>query len=255
MRQTGSSRACAWRTTFGVSVVAACVFTACTGSASSPTAASRLPDLDPPSLPSGPPIAVTLVGRVTETDPTPIIEVPHAIVRVMDGPDAGRSAETNELGYFTIERIRPGKLTVSVSAEGFVSASQAIDIGVQTTVNFKLARTFKILTYSISGDLKASDGTCSDGLAERPCRIVAFPVHNGGAIDADLDWNPNETANLDIALFQAGGVAPIARSANPGKLREHVRSTVPGRAVYELHITYAGGTSPATYLLTLSYPN
>src|SRR6185295_8280514 len=130
MRQARAARLRSCLTVW-LSMVGASLVVACAGSSSSPTAASRLPDLDRPSLPSGPDITVSLVGRVTETDPTPIVEVPSAMVRIMDGPDAGRTDEANGFGFFSIERVHPGKFTVTASAEGFVTASQVVEFGVQ----------------------------------------------------------------------------------------------------------------------------
>ena len=49
------------------------------------------------------------------------------------------------------------------------------------------------------------DGQCSDGEAMRSCRIILFPVHNPGPIQATLHWTTDEEVDLDLTLFQTDG--------------------------------------------------
>jgi hypothetical protein len=198
---------------------------------------------------------LTLVGRVTETIPTSGTEVSPALVTIVNGPDGGKTTTTNASGFYSIESVRAGTLTLVASADGFESVSHTVNVGATATVDFQLDRAFGMMRYTISGDLKATDGTCSDGTTERPCRIVAFPVHNAGPVEADLQWNPRTGVNLDVNLVQTATQAPIANSSTSTPPGASVRSSVTGHGVYELHITYAQGTADVTYTLTLSYPN
>ena len=45
---------------------------------------------------------------------------------------------TNENGVYTIENVAKGSLTITVNKEGFVEASQTINVTSDTTVNFAL---------------------------------------------------------------------------------------------------------------------
>jgi hypothetical protein len=111
------------------------------------------------------------------------------------------------------------------------------------------------MRYVLTGEVRRDDGSCSDGVAERPCRIVTFPVHNQGTVEARLDWTPSRTSDLDMALFQTGVRQPLARSAIRGRDSEVVKAEIAGGTTYELHITYAGGSTDASYTLTLDTPN
>jgi hypothetical protein len=128
--------------------------------------------------------------------------------------------------------------------------------GVNQTADFQLLLQPAVLRYVLTGDVRGSDGTCTDGLTQRPCRIVMFPVHHGGAIHARLDWTPQATSDLDLTLFKTDAISqPLTRSAARGPGPEVVHLDVDGGVTYQLHITYAWGTSPADYTLTLEYPN
>jgi hypothetical protein len=111
------------------------------------------------------------------------------------------------------------------------------------------------LHHVLTGDIRGTDGTCSDGVDERPCRIVTFPVHNPGTIQARLDWTPSRTSDLDLPLFQTNVSQPLARSAIRGRDNDVVSATVAGGVTYELHITYANGSTAASYTLTIDTPN
>jgi hypothetical protein len=240
-----------------VVVVAACMSTACTGSQASPTASTTLPT--PPIAPQpAPPVPTTfaLTGRVTEAPPTTTTEVPHAVVTITDGVNAGRSAIANVFGFYSIPELTVGAVTVKVSADNFVSTTTRLDMNVagETTRNFQLMPVPKTVSYTLHGDLRGGDGTCSDGASMKPCRITVMPVHNEGMIEVTLNWEPGGAANLDLTLFETGSAAPIARSA-PGAGQKHVSAHVSGGHTYEFRITYASGTGDVNYTLSFFCPS
>ena len=65
------------------------------------------------------------------TDPavtTPTGRVIGAVVEVVDGPDAGRRATSDEDGRYVLEGLRNAGFTIRVMAEGFASVSGVVDL-------------------------------------------------------------------------------------------------------------------------------
>ena len=80
------------------------------------------------------------------TDPavtTPTGRVISAVVEVVDGPDAGRQATSDEDGRYVLEGMRNAGFTVRVMAEGFASVSGVMDLtsdaGLDSLVGLDLA--------------------------------------------------------------------------------------------------------------------
>ena len=241
-----------------VIVVAACVSTACSGSQASPTSSSSVPT--PPITPQPtPPTPVTfaLRGRVTQAPPTTTTEVPGAVVAITDGVNAGRFAIADAYGFYSINDLAIESITVKVSADFFVSTTARIDMNIagETTRNFHLMPVLETVSYTLYGDLRGGDGTCSDGESMKPCRITVMPVHNEGMIEVTLNWEPGASANLELSLFQTGSPTPIARSAGQVGSKRRVSARVPGGHTYEFRITYASGTGDVNYTLSFSCPS
>jgi hypothetical protein len=235
-----------------------CIGIACSGNQASPTAATTLPA--PPIAPQpAPPVPTTfaLTGRVTEAPPTTTTEVPHAVVTITDGVNAGRSVIANVFGFYSIPDLAVGAVTVKVSADSFVSTTARLDMNVagETTRNFQLMPVPKTLSYTLHGDLRGADGTCSDGESMKPCRITVMPIHNEGMIEVTLNWEPGGAADLDLTLFETGSTVPIARSAGPGNGQKRVSARVSGGHTYEFRMTYASGKEDVKYTLTFSCPS
>jgi hypothetical protein len=212
-----------------------------------------LPPGTPPTEPNHT-LTVLLNGRVTESAPTALTPVAGATLAIKDGVNAGRTATASESGLYMFSGIRPGRFTVEVSAEGFVATSRTLSIENATeSENFAMAPLPKTMSHVATGTLASGDGACSDGVSMKPCRIVAFPVHNPGQIDATLSWTPSETADLDVTLFRTGEPVPIARAAaGPGPKR--VSGAATGGSTYELRITWSSGSGSVAYELSLTYP-
>ena len=206
----------------------------------------------PESTPASPMVAIS--GRVTESAPTQILGIGGATLTIADGPNVGESVRTSGSGFYSLAGIRPGTFTVNIAADGFTAATQSVDVTRDSVIDFALHPTERTMTHTSTGDIAATDGTCDDGESAKPCRILVFPVHNAGTIDAHINWTPGEAANLDLALFQTGAATPIARASTAVGVGETVNAQVSGGATYELRITYAGGTSPTTYTVKVMYP-
>jgi hypothetical protein len=222
----------------------------CTGAhASNSTPAQSLAPLTSPT--SSTPISLN--GRVTESVPTATTGIEDAVVRITDGPNAGRSGATNVYGFYSISDLQPGAFTVSVTADNYVSTSARISGAASATSDFQLTPVATTMTHVLTGDIGAEDGTCSDSIYTRPCRIVVLPIHNVGPIDAVLTWSGD--ANLDLSLFQTGFSTPIDRSAALGPGPEEVQGKLTQGSTYEFRITFAGGTDRATYTLRITHMN
>jgi hypothetical protein len=222
----------------------------CSGTFSSPT--PTVTSVTTSSTPAPGPSSFAIKGRVTETPPTPNTGIAAARVTISVGPKAGMSVTTDLYGFFSLDSVDSGS-TLNVSAPGYLSSLRTVDGDSSST--FPLMPVPKTETHSMEGTLASDGGTCSDGVSEKPCQIMAIPIHNQGPIEATLTWTPADSANLDVTLFQTGTAAPIARSAAPGSTPEHISATLPAGVTYELRVTYASGTGPVNYVLRVTHLN
>ena len=222
----------------------------CSGAFTTPSpTVTSVTTVSPP--PPGP-TTFTLKGRVTETPPTPNTGIAGARVAISVGPKAGTAVTADPFGFFTLENVDAGS-TLNVSAEGYLSSLRSVDGDSSST--FQLTPVPKTETHSMQGRLASDGGTCSDGVSQKPCQIMAIPIHNAGPIDATLTWTPEEAANLDLTLFQTGESKPIARSAASGSTPEHLNVELAAGATYELRVTYTSGTGAANYVLKVTHLN
>jgi hypothetical protein len=222
----------------------------------SPTA----PTTDPPAVTPPPPVEahVTLAGRVTEAAPTTVMGVWDSTVTISDGTNSWSSEKTYGgpgQGRYSIPSLRPGRYDAVVAAAGFVTATRTITIPADAATDFSLLPVPETQTNTFEYQISDGDGTCSDGAQERPCRIVAIPIHNPGPIDATLSWKATGPVALNLTLFQKGQREPLARSTSMGNGNQRVVANVPGGAVYELRITYGSGTGPASYAMRVVHQN
>jgi hypothetical protein len=230
----------------------------CTGNASSPSIVAPTPPIaGPPPTPTPAPPApgsspLTLTGRVTETAPTSSTGIGGALLRIVDGAAVGRSTTADPQGFFRFDGI-PGNATLSVSAPGYVSTTQPFDLRREGT-NFQLMPTPVTKTSTMADSLDGRVGACSDGVSMKPCHIMSIPIHNRGPLDATLTWNGGD-GDLDLSLFRSGTTSFIARSAARGTRSERISAELTVGANYDLRVTYAGGTEPAQYTLTVTHQN
>jgi hypothetical protein len=200
----------------------------------------------------------TLSGRVTETSPTASTGIAGATVVFADGVNAGKSATTDGSGNYSLAGLQQGGFTVNVSASGYQGKGNPVSITGNTTANFQLAPNPQTKDETFTGTISGGDAPCAGGdgvFRDKPCRVISLPIHNGGVIDATLDWSPNSVADLDISLFTAGGTNAIVRSASASGGREHISTNVAAGSTYELHVTYYTGSNITTYSVRVIHPN
>ncbi len=220
----------------------------CGGAATTPT--SPTPSERPTPAPQ--PAMFSLVGTVAEASPTTIPGLSGARIEVADGPYSGQIATSDNAGAFRIDGIS-GPLTIRVSRDGYEPGSQRVDVIQNRTVSVALMPNRQDLEYTLTGTLTPADSTCSDGSYQKPCAIVALPVHYEGLLEADLDWTPGP-GSMDVDLSLWKGAMYIAGSSQMLK-QEHLQYILNAGTMYELHITYYSGSMPAQYTLRIRRPN
>lgn len=90
----------------------------------------------PPTAPTPPvPTIVSLVGSVITRGGATLS---GATVRIDDGPNAGKSATTNEHGEYRFDGLIAGNGNVSAVADGYDSVTTGINIDGRTPLNFNL---------------------------------------------------------------------------------------------------------------------
>jgi hypothetical protein len=241
-----------WMTTraYVIALFVGATTAGCSGAFTTPS--PKVTSVTTVSPPSPGPTTFTLKGRVTETPPTPQTGIAGARVAISVGPKAGTSVTADAFGFFTFENVDSGS-TLNLSADGYLTLLRSVDGDSNPT--FQLMPVPKTETHTMQGRLASDGGTCSDGASEKPCQIMAIPIHNAGPIDAVLTWTPGEAANLDLTLFRTGVSTPIARSAASGSTPEHINVELAAGSTYELHVTYTSGTGAANYLLKVTHLN
>jgi hypothetical protein len=92
-----------------------------------------------PTTPATPaPTTFSLTGRVTESAPSAFVAVSGATLSVADGPNAGRTATTNNNGDYQFTGLQGGGFTVSVTAPGYQATSAGINLTGNLTRSFSL---------------------------------------------------------------------------------------------------------------------
>ncbi|HEY7447907.1 MAG TPA: carboxypeptidase regulatory-like domain-containing protein [Vicinamibacterales bacterium] len=215
-----------------------------------PTAPSPQPTPSPTPTPA--PTEFTLTGRVTESVPTTHTGIGGAVVKIAD---SARMAVTNSVGFYTIAGLPSTDFTINVSADGYVATSQRVTAMGNTKTDVQLRPIPETLTHTSSSTISGSDGTCSDGVSQKPCRILAIPVHNTGPIEATLTWESISPADLDLSIFKTGSTTPLGRSALVGTMSEEVTANVTVGGTYEIRVTQSSGIDPVTYTVNIKYPN
>ncbi len=71
---------------------------------------------------------------------TPSGRVVGAVVEVVNGPEAGRQATTDDHGRYLLESLEEAQLTVRATAEGFASVDRTLDLASDTALAFATSR-------------------------------------------------------------------------------------------------------------------
>lgn len=113
-------------------VVLACLLgvLSCGGDGGSPTNPTTPPPGGPPQQQS-----FALSGTVNAAPGGPIS---GATVRIADSANAGKSAQTDNAGRYTLSGLQQAGFTVEASAAGYITRAQGVTLTRDTTQNFTL---------------------------------------------------------------------------------------------------------------------
>ena len=67
-------------------------------------------------------------------------DIEGAVVEIVDGPNAGRKTVTDKRGRWTLQGLDQARVTVRVTAEGFVPAERTVDLTADTELPFAVSR-------------------------------------------------------------------------------------------------------------------
>jgi hypothetical protein len=193
-----------------------------------------------------------LSGGVTESAPTTSNKIPGATVAFVDGANAGKTATADGAGNYLIANVLAGAFNVRASAAGYQDATRPVTINGDTSLTIPLNPTVRTLTTERTGTVSGGDTPCSDGTADKGCKILTLDIHNTGTLEATLEWE-NPTSDLDLTLWR--GTTLLADSRGEFVLKETVSSSIVTGATYELHVTYYAGSVITPYKLRVTHPN
>jgi ribosomal protein S28E/S33 len=132
--------------------VALCLFLiGCGGSTPTSPSVTPTPTPTPAPSPAPPPSPTTasLTGTVTVTGST--VRLSNVIVRVLDGPNAGRTATTDTQGAYRFDGLTIANMNLSASQAGWDEARAGVYVDGTNTLNFTI-RTTAPWTKVGSGD-------------------------------------------------------------------------------------------------------
>ena len=79
------------------------------------------------------------VGTAAPAVTTPDGYVIGAVVEIVDGPDAGRQATTDDSGHYVLEGLQQARFTIQATAEGFASVSGVVDLTVDRVLDLSIS--------------------------------------------------------------------------------------------------------------------
>jgi hypothetical protein len=239
------------RVALSVVVCLAVAVGGCGGGSSSPT--SPTPSTSTPPSAS----TFTLGGTVTETAPTTNVTIPGATLRIVDGPNAGKTATADANGAFQFAGLARAGFTVEATADGYVTGSKGVTLNGNLTLALALDPSPKILTSSRNETVSGGD-TCVGGPSTYGdgCKQYSMDVHHAGTISGTLSWEDRDTW-LWLELYRAsdGQMLAQAESSRINGLHQDVSVNVPGHERYIVRIRYVLGSRITPFSSTFSRPN
>ena len=79
------------------------------------------------------------LGPAVPAVTTPTGRVVGAIVEVVDGPDAGRQATTDDSGRYVLEALQQAEFTIRATAAGFAPAGRMLSLALDTVLDFAIS--------------------------------------------------------------------------------------------------------------------
>jgi len=195
--------------------------------------ATAVAEVAPPAPP--PPRTFTLTGVVS--DEATNRGIGGGTVSVLDGPNAGKSSNTDGNGYYSIPTLGAGSFTVQARANGYDASNSAVTLTADTRLDLKLRRTDPgpppppgpTCTYTMS---PSGATTISEYGGSASIAITRTAGTCGWQATADVNWmtlgsasgNGNGTlaytVDLNFGFFPRTGVISIAWTG--GSLRLNV---------------------------------
>jgi hypothetical protein len=179
------------------------------------------------------------------------IGVASATVRVLDGPDAGRSTLTGPDGRYELPDLSAGTIRVRAEAAVGQPSEQSIVLDGPKAFDFTLRPTPAIIDEELTGSISGGDATCSDGIFTKPCKRHTLFITNPGTVEATLLWDGSSN-DLDLTFWVNGSLVASSRGV---RNEEKISATVTGTGTYQLRVTYYEGATVTNYRLRVRRPN
>ena len=182
----------------------------------------------PVSVDPRPPDRSTLSGSVT--DSVSRRGITNATVQVLDGPNAGRSASTDESGFYSLPALIQGSFTVRVTRSGYETAEATTTLAGDTPLDFPDARVAPAAVYR--SDIRRQG--CRDAKPMRHQSAVVWApraLRHSAAPDDPRDTGREEreypgSLESDGTFSGSTGLAGIA--SNGSDSQAHGVSTIKG---------------------------
>ena len=160
--------------------IALCVLLCGCGSESSPTVGpspTPNPAPSPSPTPAPAPTSVALTGTVTVTNTS--VRLDGATIRILDGPNAGRTATTSGGGTYRFDGLTPGNANLSATAATWDESRAGVFIDGTNTLSFTIR--------TISPFVKNGGG---NDVFTKPLWVTRVAVHGyfGGSSSNFVLW-------------------------------------------------------------------
>jgi Carboxypeptidase regulatory-like domain len=209
----------------------ACVFVillvavACGGGNSSTTSPSPTP------TPPTPPTATTfsLSGQVT--DSTTGTGISGATVRIIDGPNAGKSATTDGSGHFSFTGLQPSGFTVIASANNYLSQSTGVILTSNQTTALRLSPPVVL------------SGRVTDSTTSAPIAGATVSINGRYRSTTDSVGNYSDTGFLDAGINL--NYTYVSANSYENDFR-YIRGTTQNVHLYRIQRVTAGDSTVVT---------
>lgn len=126
----------------------------------------------------------TLSGTVTDGTSGGIL--PNIVIRITDGVNSGKTANTGGAGTYSIPGVVPGTMTLSASATGYVTATKSASVSADTRVDWILARVATTTTTSTSTTTTTSISTTTTSVSSTTNASYGSGAGTNNSLDLSL---------------------------------------------------------------------
>jgi hypothetical protein len=196
-----------------------------------------------------------LIGRVMDVDSQ--APVPGAVVEVLDGAFAGRTATSAANGEYRFAGgASLGKVALKCTAVGYETAFAVVNIpALGPYGNFGVHKgtgAFIALTdgQPTAGTISRGDPACAGGSG--PCQATPFKAGGSGTLTGILAWRDGG-GRLGLQLVRGTTVLAEAEP-NAGETFVVLRASLPAAGDYEARVRWLSSQGPVNYSLTGNVP-